>query len=565
MSFATRASDAFGAAQRAKTVATALIRFGFGEVITQTGLDRVIKGISGIDVSPDLADEPMPVRVRLLLEELGPTFIKAGQILSTRPDLVPPSWATEFKKLQSDIPPADWEGEDGVKAELESEYGAALDELFESVEEEAFAAASMAQVHRAKLKGGEDVVLKILRPGIRDVIRADLELMEWLARLTRGYFQGYGVDPDAVVAEFARQLEHETDLEREAQNTKRMAHDFEDTEGVAFPRVYDRITRRGVLGISEIKGDVLSKLDYDELPSETRTVLAKRAADVVFRQCLDLGFFHADPHPGNMFVVREGEEVTLVFIDCGMTGLIDPGTVRDLAGLVHGTVDGDLDRVVRIALAIGQADPTLADNRAFRTDVYHFIDNFKGGTLESLKMGKLLDEFFGVLRKHKLRCPADIVYLIKAITTIEGVAEEIAPDFDLVSYVHPYVERLVKQRYSVSAVKERLQMALIRYTDLAEGLPNEIQDIATRLKRNELSLNLEHKGLERLTDEIERASMNISWSLVLASFIVGAALLVLADSLDRTTGPLAWVAGTLFGVALVLAVGRLLWTRISNR
>lgn len=572
MDLAGRASQAFGTAQRARTVASALVRFGFGEFLTQTTLDKVIKGVTGVDVAPDAAEQPMPVRVRLLLEDLGPTFIKAGQILSTRPDLIPPEWAIEFKKLQSDIPPAEWEGEEGVRARLESEYGMPIDQAFASIETSAFAAASMAQVHRATLHSGEAVVLKVLRPGIRSVIRADLELMEWLARLTRSHFENFGFDAEAVVAEFARQLERETDLELEARSVMRMAKDFESVPGVGFPRVFHDLTRRSVLALEEVGGTVLSKLDYATMSEAERTALAKHAATAVFKQCLEIGFFHADPHPGNMFVVardtgQDSDEpsVGVVFIDCGMTGLIDPGTMRQLAQLVHGTVDGDLDRVVRTALTLGGGDPTLADDRGFRTDVYHFIDNFKGGTLESLRMGTLLDEFFTVLRTHKLQCPADIVYLIKAITTIEGVAEELAPEFDLVSYVTPYVERLVKQRYSLGAIKERFQGAAIAYADLVEELPGELTDLLTRVKRNQVSLNLEHKGLERLTSEIERASMNISWSLVLAAFIVGAALLVLADSLDRTTGVLAWLAGTLFIGALVLAVGRLVWAKLFNR
>ncbi|MEL6499510.1 MAG: AarF/UbiB family protein [Planctomycetota bacterium] len=576
MDIAARAAQALGTAQRARTVATALVRFGFGEFLTQTTLDKVIKGVTGVDIAPEAADKPMPVRVRLLLEALGPTFIKAGQILSTRPDLIPPDWAIEFKKLQSDIPPVPWEGEDGVKARLEAEYGMPVEDAFATIDTEAFAAASMAQVHRATTHTGDAVVLKVLRPGIRAVIRADLELMEWLARLTRSYFENFGFDADAVVAEFARQLERETDLELEARNVMRMAKDFEHVPGVGFPRVFHDLTRRSVLALEEVSGDVLSKLDYETLPRAERTALAKHAANAVFKQCLEIGFFHADPHPGNMFVVRGepdvesqgeggGPAVGIVFIDCGMTGLIDPGTMRQLAQLVHGTVDGDLNRVVRTALALGGADPTLADDRGFRTDVYHFIDNFKGGTLESLRMGTLLDEFFNVLRSHKLQCPADIVYLIKAITTIEGVAEELAPEFDLVSFVTPYVEKLIKQRYSVGAIKERFQGAAVRYADLVEELPGEVSDLLTRVKRNQVALNLEHKGLERLTNEIETASMNISWSLVLAAFIVGAALLVLADSLDRSTGILAWLAGALFIGALVLAVGRLVWSRLFNR
>jgi ubiquinone biosynthesis protein len=565
MDLYARAAQAIGAAQRGSAVATALARFGFGEFLTSTGLDKIVRGVTGVDLAPQAADAPIATRVRLLLESLGPTYIKAGQILSTRPDLIPPEWAAEFKKLQSEIPPAPWDGPDGVRAALEAEYGQPLEQRFAAVEPVAFAAASIGQVHRATLHSGERIVLKVLRPGIREVLRSDLDLLQWLARLSRGHFQGFGVDAEAVVAEFARQLDRETDLEIEARSTQRLADLFAGAPGIGFPRVHPAHTRRGVLALDEVIGTPLSRLDPASFPAGTRHALVARAADAVFRQCLEFGFFHADPHPGNILAVGPDDSPGVVFIDCGMTGLIDPGTMDQLAHLVHGTVESDLPRVARTALALAGADPALADDRAFRADVYRVIDHFKGGSIASISMGRLLDEFFGVLRDHQLRCPPDIVYLIKAMTTIEGVAREIAPDFDLIAHVRPYAERLVRQRYSAGSIRARLLRSLVAYTDLAEDLPAEVTGLLRQAKHNKLALNLEHKGLGGLTREIERASMNISWSLVLAALIVGAALLVLADSLDRSSGVLAWIAGALFVGAIVLAAARLLWGRFLAR
>ncbi|MGP1273156.1 MAG: ABC1 kinase family protein [Phycisphaerales bacterium] len=555
-----RASRALGTASRATTIASLLVRFGFGEFLTQTGLDRIIRGVTG-KADDAVSAEPMPVRVRLLIEALGPTFIKAGQILSTRPDMIPPDWAEELKQLQSDVPPVPWDGDEGVRAALEEEYGVDLGDLFTSIDQEPIAAASMAQVHRAVRVTGERVVLKVLRPGIREMIRADLELMELLARLTRSHFEGYGFDAEAVVAEFSRQLDRETDLTIEARSTHRMADDFRDHGGVGFPRVHDELTRRGVLALDEVQGQLLARTDPDTLGDDRRTAIVRHAADAVFRQCLEIGFFHADPHPGNIFLVGDDR---VVFIDCGMTGLIDPGTMNQLADLVHGVAEGDLDRVVRTSLALGGAPATLGDDRAFRSDVYQFMDHFVGGTLESLRMGRLLSEFFELLRRHQLTCPADIAYLIKAITTIEGVAEELAPEFDLLAYVRPYVERLIKQRYSFSGVVDRLKASLAGYADLAEGIPADARDIIQQIKHNKLAVNLEHKGLDRLTHEIEKASINISWAFVVASFVVGAALLIVADQVDRSGSVLSVIAGVVFAVGLVLGVGRLAWSRISR-
>ncbi|MEM9167670.1 MAG: AarF/UbiB family protein [Planctomycetota bacterium] len=556
-----RASKILGTASRATTIASMLVRFGFGEFLTQTGLDRLIKGVTGVDVAPDVADQPIAVRVRLLIEALGPTFIKAGQILSTRPDLIPPDWADELTKLQSEVPPVAWDGEGGVEEALTLAYAQPLDTLFTSIDHEPIAAASMAQVHRAVTADGTPIVLKVLRPGIRQVITADLELMDLLARLTRSHFANFGFDAEAVVAEFSRQLERETDLTIEARSTHRMAEDFRDHEAVGFPRVHDELSRRDVLALDEVQGTVLARVDLNTLSDTQRESIVRSAADAVFRQCLDIGFFHADPHPGNIFIVDDDR---LVLIDCGMTGLIDPGTMNQLAGLVHGVVDRDLGRVAKTAITLGGADPVLADDRAFRSDVYQFMDNFAGGTLKSLRMGRLLSEFFELLRRHQLTCPADIAYLIKAVTTIEGVAETIAPEFDLIAHVRPYVERLVKQRYSVGAVFDRLRDSIAGYADLAEDIPGDARDIIQQVKHNRLKLNLEHRGFERLTAEIERASINIAWAFVVAAFIVGAALLILADSVDRSRSALTLVASIVFAIALVLGIFRLIWSRIER-
>ncbi|MFG0283887.1 MAG: ABC1 kinase family protein [Phycisphaerales bacterium JB039] len=552
-------ANVLGAGLRAGEVTATLARFGFGEFLGKTGLDRFLGSRSRAE-DGSIARAPLPERVRMLLEELGPTFVKGGQILSTRPDLVPEDWITELKKLQADVPPAPWEGEDGVQAVLKDELGPKLDEAFESIEPRPLAAASVAQVHRATLKGGEEVVVKVLRPGIREQMSADMELLGLFARMARGYLENIGFDAEAVVSEFKRQLERETDLLTEAASTQRMRSDFLDHEGVKFPRVYAELCTRSVLVLEQVHGTLLNRLDTSTLSRDQREAIVRNGADAVFRQCLVLGFFHADPHPGNMFVL-EGEK--LCFIDCGMTGLIDPGTMSLLAQITHGAIEGDLDRIVKVTVELAGADPRLIEDRAFRSEAYRFVDRFRGGSIESIRMGNLLEQFFGLLRKHRLRCPADIVYLIKALTTIEGVAEDIAPEFDLVSYVRPYVERLIKERYGMGAVKRRLQNALIEYSDLIEELPQEVGSLLRALRTNQIAVRLEHQGLDKLTGEIERASMNISWSLGIAALIVGSSVVLLADSVTEGRSALTTLAAAGLGLAAVLTFVRLfqLWRR----
>ena len=553
------------AARRGGELVAQLIRFGFAELVTRTGLrDYLPRGQSAQDHPHH--DQPAPVRLRLLLEHLGPTFIKAGQILSTRPDLLPPDFVAEFKKLQSTVPPAPWEGDDPAKhvhAALRAELGSRLETHFNRIDPQPLAAASMAQVHTAQLTDGTDVVLKILRPGIRELMAADLQLMRWIAKLAEDYFHNLGFDAAQVVEEFADQLQQETDLNIEADSTRRMAEDFADDPGVSFPEVYPALTTRGVLALEHIHHrTLLAHLDTAALPSEVRQRLVANAANAVFRQCLSLGFFHADPHPGNIFV--DPATGSLTFIDCGMVGSIDPRSAEQLAQITHGAIEGELDRVVRTAVSIGDADPAIVDDRAFRADVWHFIDHFKGGSLASLRMGRLLDEFFEVMRKHQLRCPADIVYLIKAITTIEGVAQAIAPDFDVVSHVRPYVSRLVKRRFGLSALRRRLRNSAVAYADLLDELPYQLKDVLRMVRQNRTTLHLHHDNLGGLSREVEQASRHISWALIIAAIILGAAVLVLADQMDGDSSHMTTVAFIGFLLATGFGLLRLVFSRADN-
>ncbi|MEO6845778.1 MAG: AarF/UbiB family protein, partial [Chthoniobacterales bacterium] len=382
---------AIATAQRGAEIIAGLLRFGFGEFVRQSGLGchdrKALKGSKGeVSISGST-----PVRVRLLLQSLGPTFIKIGQIMSTRPDLIPPDWVEELKKLQCDVPPAPWAGKGGVAAVLEKELGSKQKTEFRWINETAMAAASMAQVHSAELISGEQVVMKILRPGIREQMAADLELLRQFAKLVQPHFANLGFDALAVVNEFSMELAHETDLTVEAESTRRMFVNFEDNPNITFPRVYDAVSTRSILVLEHVEGTLLAKMDITKLSRNQRDQIVRNGADMVFRQCLEIGFFHADPHPGNMFVLK-GQK--LCFIDCGMTGLIDPPTMEMLAKIVHGTVNKELDSVVRVAIELSGADGRMLEDRAFRSDVWKFIDHFSVASLESIRLGLVLTEFF---------------------------------------------------------------------------------------------------------------------------------------------------------------------------
>ena len=543
--------------QRYVQVLEVLARHGFAEVSEHLGLDRLIdRGRSILGAAPKGTNTHVPVaeRLRRVLEELGPTFVKLGQVMSTRPDLVPEEWAAEFKKLQNQVPGVEYAV---IQRILDEEFPGQLKRMFRSIRKKPLAAGSMAQVHRARLRDGTRIVLKILRPNIREMTATDMEILRSLAELVEAHFGNLGYSPIEAVNEFAKELTREVDLMYEGRSTERLGLLFEDDPDIIFPKVYWKATTRNVLAMDEIEGVVLSDLTPGSLGPEDRRALVQNGARAVFKQCLEYGFFHADPHPGNLIVMPKGR---IAFIDCGMTGQVDARTARQLADLVNGVVAGDLDRVIEVAGAIAGASQEKLDDRSLRADVHAIMSAFQGTPLERLDLGRVLQDFFGALRAHQIRSPADIILLIKALTTIESVGRDLDPAFDMAEFVRPYVEDLVGRRYSASAMRDRLLRSALHYVELVEELPGELRPILTQLRRNKLAVNLEHRGLDRLTRTIEHASRNISFALIIAAMFVGSSILLLATR-DLGTVALVSVGVSGLGASVALVVVMI----VSNR
>lgn len=550
-------------AKRYQEILSVLFHFGFEDIVVETGLRSWLKTHTKLDLLParhqKYKDLTRPQRLRHVMEELGPTFVKIGQILSTRPDLIDPEFAKELKNLQYACAPADFAE---VEELLKEQFGPDLQEVFQQINPVALAAASIAQVHEATLLDGTQIVIKVLRPHVEETIEADIEVLQGLARFAEKYFVQRGYSPKEVVNEFSRELRREIDLIHEGKATERLGRYFDDNPHIQFPRVYWRATTRKVLGLQKIEGTLLSHMSERDFSSEEIRALVKNCADAVFRQCFEFGYFHADPHPGNIFILSDGD---VCFIDCGMTGRIDQRTSEQLANLIAGVVTADLDRVINMTLAISGADRSLVSNRTFRADVWDFILAFENTTLSTLDIGNVLESLFALLQRHHIRCPSDLVFLIKAITTIEGVAEELDPAFDIVGYVKPYLESLIKQRYGLAAIKKRFEMSLVEYLELVEDLPGAFKWIVSQIRSNSFSVQLDHHGLDRLTDTVHKASKNISVALISAAIMVGSAILILADNVSKEPSGflqnLGFV-GVLAGFVLTIWI---LFTHTSDR
>ena len=531
--------------KRLAEIIKVLSRFGFNEIIVDLGLDHFGSKKHDLpDNDQDNLASSRPMRMRLVLEELGPTYIKLGQILATRPDLIPPEWCEEFRNLQNNVGAVDF---NEIHDILAAEFPGRLDSLFKNIEEKPLAAASMAQVHRATLASGDAVVLKVLRPGTRSLIEEDMALLEWLAQFVESYFSNLGYSPVAVAAEFSREITKEMNFLQEALATDRLRRHFDDDPDISFPLVYKETSTRNVLTLEEIKGRPLSDIDPASLTPEERTKIVANGTNAVFKQCLRYGFFHADPHPGNIFLLPDQK---LCFIDCGMTGHLDKNAAEQLVNLVAAIIQGDNDKLSRVVIELTDVDPAITDRRDFRADLSIMTSSFQDADLKQLDITRLLSDFFAMLQRYHIICPSDLILLTKALTTIEGVAEHFDPNFNVLAHVEPQIREVVSRRYGFSAVRHRMQSSMNDYMELVENLPSDARRIIDMIRHNRLTLNLEMKRIEHLADKVDSSSRLMGISMIISALIVGSSILILADSLSRKQGFLGVV-----GLIGLLAAG----------
>ncbi|KAB2890455.1 MAG: AarF/ABC1/UbiB kinase family protein [Desulfobulbaceae bacterium] len=535
--------------KRLAEIIKVLSAYGFRQVLVDTGIHRLLDREEESPEYRSASSVPRPVRFRKVLEELGPTFIKCGQILSTRPDLIPAEWAEELKKLQDRCTPVPFSE---IYDVLSIDFPGRLDLLFSSIEENALAAASMAQVHRATLQDGQHVVIKVLRPGSRQLVEEDMALLESLSQIVEQYFSNLGYSPVAVVKEFSRELSKEINLIYEGQSTDRLRRYFEDDPNIHFPKVHWTATTRNVLTLEEIHGRLLSTISPDSLTAQERRAIVAKGTDAVFKQCLRFGFFHADPHPGNIFLQPDG---SICFIDCGMTGQLDRKTTEQLIDLVAGVIRGDIERLCRVVVELTDTDPAKTDRRDFRADLQHLISHFQNADLQHIDISTLLTEFFDMLQSYHLQCPGDLLLLTKALTTIEGVAAHFDPTFDVLSHVEPQIKEIVVNRYGIHAIKDRLEKTAAGYFQLLEDIPKDVQRFLDHVRHRRFTLNLEMRRIEHMADKIDLASRVMGIAMIIAALIVGSSILILADQLADQQGFLGTMGLFGLGLAGIYAAG----------
>lgn len=507
--------------RRYREIVRVLIRHGFGGLVDQLGLLPALslprRLLSRGPVGPPLS---APEHVRLAIEELGPTFIKLGQILSTRPDLIPPAYIRELIKLQDTVPPADWEA---IKARVEAELEGTLEELFASFEAVPLAAASLAQVHAATLPGGQEVVVKVQRPGIEEVISVDLEILFDLARLIQERTPlGELYDLPEIAEGFAFTLRAELDFRREGRNADRFRHNFADEPALYIPRVYWEYTTSRVLVLERIRGIKIGDLEALDAAGVDRHRVGEHAARIILKQVLEDGFFHADPHPGNFFVM---DGAVIGAMDFGMVGHVSPALRSDLTRLYVAFVDRDSEAVVEQFIRMGAVSYRV-DRIRLQRDLERLLDKYYGLPLKEIRAQEVMEDVLPIAFRHHLHFPPDLWLLEKTLVMMEGVGLRLDPDFNIFDVVGPHVRRMAWQMASPRAWGRRLVKGVGDWGELFATLPRQAPRILDRLEHGELEFILSLKETDRAIGRLDRIGNRLAISILIAALIVSMALLM---------------------------------------
>lgn len=541
---------------RLHDIAAVLIRYGFGDLVRRTGLAGVLERTGRAlhwHVSDELARLEPPARVRRVLEELGPSFVKLGQILSTRVDLFSPEWITEFSKLQDSAIALPFSE---LRAQLTEDLGEPPENIFSRLETQALAAASLAQVHRAWLSDGTPVVLKIRRPGIRPLVEADLRLLKRLAEIVESEAPDLRrYRPKEVVRQFTLSLRRELDFSAEGRSAERIAANFEAQADIVIPRIYWEWTceRLNVQDyIDGIPGRDTAALDASGLD---RVLLAQRGSDAVLKMILEDGFFHADLHPGNIYFLPDNQ---IAFIDFGMVGRISEERRYQIAILLHGLVSHDAEIVSEILL--DWSDNTDADSSVLQNEIDAFVDQYHGVQLRKIDIARMLSELLAILRDHGLTLPPDLALLIKAFITLEGLGRQLNPAFDMMKSSSPMIKQAMKAHTAPDALAKRGWRALLDSVSLITSLPKDLSRLLRIARRGKIQLQVELLPLKHFSDKIDRAASRLALSVITAALIIGSAIVHNAESNSSsglsTLGLLGFIAAASGGVWVLISIWR---------
>lgn len=539
--------------RRSREIVTVLLNYGFDDLVDQLGLRRYLRWGRRLlfwkRIEPEVK-MTRAKRIRLALESLGVTFIKFGQVVSTRPDLVPRDVIRELSKLQEQVP--SFPSETAIQI-VERDLEGSIDTLFAHFDRAPLAAGSLGQVHRARLHDGTELVVKIKRPDIDRVIQQDLSLMYELAMMIERHFPDAEVfDPVGLVQQFSRTIHREMQFVREARSTDEFYRLFQDDATLYVPKIYWEMTQGDVITMEYIDGYCIDdEEELKNLPIDAHEVAAN-GARIFMKMTFEFGVFHADPHPGNFRVLPDG---SLCLIDYGMVGILEEERRDLLVDLFLNVAKKDSAKMVDLVLKLGHSKRPV-DQQLLRADLRDFIGNYYGVPLEQMNIGKMLNDFVNILSIHRIRCPVDIMLLIRALVTLEGVARRIAPHLNIAQEMEPYLYKVSAERYHPRALASRIWSEARTLSKLMHDLPEQIGRTLGKLSDDELKVQLEHQGIDHLTTELDRSGNRLTIGMVMSSLILASSVTILSDDRLVYISIPIFMLSSLLGIWLIYGVFR---------
>jgi ubiquinone biosynthesis protein len=501
--------------KRLNQILPVLIKYGFGGVLSELKLDYYFylsKNIFKFKERKEYESLSNEKRFRLALQELGPTFVKLGQILSTREDILPNSWIEELEKLQDQAEPFPFRK---VKSNIEDN--------FSYINETPIAAASIAQVHYAELKTGEKVVIKIKRPGIDETVATDILLLKQFALLLETYIPEIRIfRPVSLVEEFEDIILKELDFFHELQNIKNFKAIFENDEFVHIPEVYEEFSGKNHIVMEYVEGIKINNLEELKKQGHNLVYITKNWSRKVIEQVLVHGFFHADPHPGNIFVLRNGK---LCYLDFGMMGRLTSEMQLYIGKLIIAIASKDVDVIVKVLNKM--ADDFYVENLTkFKKDLLDFINSYYNVSLKNFDIGRVFKELFRILRKYNIKIIVDYVLLDKTILTMEAICKKMDPDFNIFDNAKNIVKEVLKKEKSFSKLKKETYKKLENINELIEDIPQNFSELLKKVLKNHLEVKFYHKGLDDFIREMDKATNRLVFGLIISSTIIASSIIV---------------------------------------
>ncbi len=507
---------------RLHQIASVLIRHGLGDFVQRIGIAGVLERAGHIlrrGEAPETVALDTATRLRMALEELGPTFVKLGQVMATRVDLFPPRWISELEKLHADVPAVPFEA---LVPELTRALGRSPHEVFQDIDAQAYGAASIAQVHRAKLQDGTPVVLKVRRPGVRETIDADLRLLRRVSELIESEIpEARRYRPAEIAEQFAKSLEREADFGTETRNIERFAKNFEGDPHIVIPRIYPEFTSDVLLVQAHVEGIPATDIAGVEKASLDKKLLAARGVDAFLKMILLDGFFHADPHPGNVFYLPDNR---IVIIDFGMVGRLSPQRRAQVIDLLGGLARMAEEPMLEVLL--DWAGDAYVDEARLAADVNEMAFDYEGVPLRDIRVGNVIRQFAAIVRSHSIVLPSDLSLMFKALITLEGLGRQYDPDFHIINHLTPLVKSALAERYQPAELMRRGRNAVSEFMNVVGGVPRDLARLLRDTRRGKTRVDLDLKRLDSFGRQLDRTLDRVTVGIMTASLVIGSAIVL---------------------------------------